>query len=164
MNDADAFHGIVAVIDTNTTESYKLIVQKNYHDQNWQALWSLEDSILQFNTSDGSNSLFLQSLAKSGHFHTLTQISNNQYESLWRLGKWNLKNASDDVQELDFDKAAYNCLERLAASTSTSNLFKSLDRHLMKFGPSSSVENVLPFLEIKEAALCSVKKLTVDDF
>lgn len=176
LNNSPAFQGVISSLDAKSSDFYSLIEQKNCHEKNWLSLWSMEDSIAQ--VSDYSTTpLLRQSLSESGHFYTLGQtigdhsdgITKEHYESLWRLGKWNLRDAFDDYSDgsiIDLNRTLYNSLERFENSTSLSSLEETMDLGISHFGLQPTVSNLylIPLIEIKDAISikkepCAVKKI-----
>jgi hypothetical protein len=169
LNNSDAFHGVLTIMDADSSDMYSLLEQKNYHERNWLSLWSLEDSILQANDSKPVNYIH-GALVESGHYYTVDQmlkssseaVKDEQFQSLWRLEKWDIENGAESYQTSQKpNEALYYCLEKFSRSTSLHSLDDVINTTLKKF-QLQKFEDIIPFLEIKEAIGIRLGKLDVD--
>jgi hypothetical protein len=151
LGDKDGFEGAISVLDVTGYELSELLHQKNEHASNWDKICKIQDATLQINDS---STLFplLNALGKSGYFHILQQLvlqtNKTHYESLWRLGKWELPCTKPSIKT-SYDEYIYFTLKYLEQAPTLLDLQLSISERLKS--PSINYLKMLPFLEIQES-------------
>lgn len=147
INDKDAFHGALSVIDVSKCELPDLLQQKHEHDSHWESICKIQDARLQIEHCAEESVLF-NALSKSGYFHIIQKMGartkNTHYESLWKLGAWDLPCSTiNSTQNEDI----YFCLKNLESG----NVY--LKDFIAEKFMSSKLKyiSMLPLLEINES-------------
>ena len=156
IQEKDGFNGVLFTFEGNKIDMFQLSQQKRMHDKDWIAYWSAADSELQ-SASDKSSPELLIGLSNSGHFGTLGLLfttnagenmvdGSNQYQTLWRLGKWDHFDNGVST-EVHPDKLIFDRLQRL-----------SLTHCLANFANESNLDHIhnltsISVVELDEANL-----------
>jgi hypothetical protein len=116
LNESDGFQGALHCLDTSQMEMVMLVKQNLERHRDWLALWSLEDALQDENSEDHTS--LCKALSNSGHYNTLLSIaaksnqqSSEMYESLWRMGKWDISTAEVLEPKEDFQHHIYQTLK-----------------------------------------------------
>jgi hypothetical protein len=160
IKDEDGFEGTVAALNTESVNIYDLMRKRKEHNRDWLGLWSLEDSLFYSEHNNETNKL-ISGVLMSGHYYTLNQLthlpsidgSEEQYESLWRLGKWEENPNSNPRRRDNYHEKLFDCLRKFHSDATAKQIRMAAGAALT----SLKLEHLnlaveIPFIEIEEFA------------
>ncbi|KAI8907871.1 hypothetical protein EDD86DRAFT_254912 [Gorgonomyces haynaldii] len=107
MQDRDSFEGAISLLNPQEFDFNLLATQYCAHNQQWTQVMRRQEVLMQLDKT--SSDYLIQSLSNSFHYSIVDQLGSQDYNSLWRLSKW------DDLSgtPTDGDHSIYKALSRL---------------------------------------------------
>jgi hypothetical protein len=162
LNESDGFQGALYCLDTSKMDMLTLVKQNLERHRDWLGLWSIEDAL----QGEDKTSL-CRALGNSGHYSTLLRISaeskqqtSEMYQSLWRMGQWDISTANPTEPKDDFQHHIYHalkCYETCYSPIVTSDLVRTYLQLIV--GAKACPKEVISLMEMDELLSSSLSDL-----
>ncbi|KAJ3261955.1 hypothetical protein HK103_003798 [Boothiomyces macroporosus] len=161
LHDTDGFHGTISSLDSDGISFLDLIQQKEAYDKDWMKLFSFRDALHQIQNPGSCSTDIIESLANSGHYQTVHQLTHNSklseedidaYGCMWRLGQWSTDIVGNEAKVgTNANNDFYHLLYQLEHSSNISKLYHDIDHALIAYSKlNNSFQDAISILELKE--------------